>query len=177
MVMQNILKNSRSFLGATLLLGAALLSSCVTGPNNNDWVDPSAVDFTGYAQNPGATIEIQALDKITSVWITVSTTTARTSPTNYGGETLYYWSDLDTDTLVSGQCIWGDGSHPNCSIPAGSASATFRVREVGGNTMVTFEDDGVACVVNEVDSGSSWFAAGNTCKSGASPNLTLRWLT
>jgi len=156
---------------------AFLCSACVTGPYNDQWVDPDEVDFAGYAEGAGDTVDIQAFDKHTSEWVTIRTVTASTTPTNYGGETLYSWSASNTDTGVSGYCIWGDGAWSNCPIPAGSAYATFRVRESGGRIYTTFDDGGVSCVIDEVTDGENWFTAGSVCSSSESPVLSLRWLT
>lgn len=167
-------RNTSLFLTASVAL---LCSACVTGPHNDDWVDPYAVDFAGYAEHAGDSVDIQAYDKHTNTWVTVRTVTASSSPTNYGGETLYGWTAQNTNTWVSSACIWGDGAWSNCPIPAGSAYATFRVRESGGRIYTTFEDDGIGCVVDKVNSGDSWLGAGAACASPESPVLTLRWLT
>ncbi|MCR9160658.1 MAG: hypothetical protein ACE37F_20905 [Nannocystaceae bacterium] len=156
---------------------ALLASACVVGPHNDDWVDPWAVDFSGYAEDAGDSVQIQAYDKHTNTWVTVRTVTASSTATNYGGETLYRWTASNTNTWVSGSCIWGDGAWANCPIPAGSAYATFRVRESGGRIYTTFDDGGVNCVIDEVSAGENWLAAGAACASPESPVLTLRWLT
>jgi len=174
----DIFQYSKSFLGSALLLVAAAgLSACVTAPYNDQWVDPDAVDFSGYAEEPGATVEIQARNTQTGAWVTITsaTTTASTTAFNYGGETLYPWTSPDIDTLFPAQCFWGTG--PSCSISAGSAGATFRVREVGGRTFTTFDEGGTTCVINQVTAGTNWFAAAVNCASSETPILSLRWLT
>ena len=155
-----------------LVLAAASLSACVTAPYNDELVDRGAVDFGGYARNASAVIVIQAKDKQTNGWVTIDVATAASVGTNYGGETLYGWSALDTDTTTTGGCIWGDPASPGCSIGAGG-QGTFRVLEQGHGQLTTFEDGGVECVVAQVESGTNWFTAGVNCSSAESPDLTL----
>lgn len=176
-LMRNTFKNSKPILGiATLALAAAALSACVTSPSNDEWVDPNAVDFYGYAEHGGATVDVLALDTQTNQWVPVGSAVASTIGTNYGGETLYAWNALNVDTIsLPGQCYWGVGAA--CSIPAGSASAKFRVREQGGRTFVTFDDGGVECVIDQVESGVNWFTAATSCASDDLPTMTLFALT
>lgn len=174
--MHDILQSSNSILGrALLLVAAAGLSACVTAPYNDEWVDPNAVDFGGYAEGSGATVQIQGRNTQTGAWVTITSVTASTTPFNYGGETLYQWNAPNVDTLFPAQCFWGTGS--NCSISPGAAGASFRVREVGGRTFTTFDDGGTACVIDEVTGGTNWFTAGAICASSENPILSLRWLT
>ncbi|MGH1344697.1 MAG: hypothetical protein ACRBN8_24270 [Nannocystales bacterium] len=169
-------RHSKFILNTGLLTVAALaLAACVTTPYNDEWVDPNDVDFAGYAEEPGGTVEIQGRNTQTNAWVTITSVTASTTPFNYGGETLYSWSAPNVDTLFSGQCFWGTGA--SCTISAGSASAEFRVREVGGRVYTTFEDGGTVCVVNQVSAGTNWFTAAVNCASSETPVLTLRVLT
>lgn len=175
--MTNTIRTTKSVLSAVLLVGAAAaLSACVTTPYNDEWVDASAVDFSGYAQDPGATIEISGFDKQTNTWVVLDETiTASSTPTNYGGETLYRWTASDLNTIATGDCFWGEGAA--CYVPAGSANARFRVKEVGGRTLVTFDQGGTSCVLDEVSAGAGWFAAGLNCASDSTPAITLWTLT
>lgn len=174
--MQNILKNSKSTLRTGLLaVVAAALSACVTTPYNDEWVDPNDIDFQGYAENPGSTVEIQARNTQTNAWVTITSATASTTPFNYGGETLYQWSALNVDTLFPSQCFWGTGA--SCNIPPGTSSAEFRVREAGGRIFTTFDEGGTVCVINQVTAGTNWFAAAVNCASSDTPVMTLRILT
>lgn len=174
--MHRILKKTKTILSTALLTTiAAGLAACVTAPYNDQWVDPFAVNFNGYAENPGATVEIEAFDTQTNTWVTIQSSTATSTPTNYGGETLYQWSETGVDTSPSGQCIWGAG--PSCVIPTGSASAKFRVHEVGGRRYTTFDEGGTTCVINQVAAGTNWFTAGVNCASPETAVLTLRAFT
>ncbi len=169
----------KSIIQSSLLVTtvALALPACVTNPYNDQWVLPQDVDFQGYAQNPGATVEIQAFDRWTNTWMTIDTATATTTPTTYGGETLYAWNLYAVDTTDTGFCVWGDPAFATCPVPAGSSAAEFRVREVGGRTLTTFEDGGAACVIDSVTAGANWFSAAISCASGDTPIITLRWLT
>lgn len=174
--MHRILKKTKTILSTALLTTiAAGLAACVTAPYNDQWVDPFSVNFSGYAENPGATVEIEAFDTQTNTWVTIESSTASSFPTNYGGETLYQWSETGVDTSPSGQCIWGTGAA--CVISTGTASAKFRVHEVGGRRYTTFDQGGTTCVINQVAAGTNWFTAGVNCASPETAVLTLRAFT
>ncbi len=165
-----------------LCLSLALVASaCVQAPENDQWVTPWEVDFVGYAENQGALIEVQALDKHTGGWVTIATTNASDSPSSFdsGVTQMFRWSVVDLDTTAPPQCIWGDGAWVNCPISAGSAQAQFRVREVGSSTgtLTTFDAGGISCVVNELVAGTDWVTAGFSCRSTDTPIITLNWLT
>lgn len=173
-------RHLRSLLCATALVGVALAEACVVAPYNGQIVAPWDVDFAGYAQNPGATLEIQGKDSRTGAWITIATAESGTSPASIdGGETeLYYWRRPDVDTSdTAARCFWGEGS--NCSVPPGSASAEFRVVEQGSNlsALITFDHDGVSCVSDGVTGGKTWLTAGWDCRSDEWPVLRLVWIT
>ncbi|WP_156339260.1 hypothetical protein [Chondromyces crocatus] len=175
-----MVRRSLSFVRLVSLLSLLVLSGCVYGPENNDWVDWSRLTFRGFAENPAATIEIQAYNQRTGVWNVVTTATSTSSPTTFGGQQLYSWSLTNFDFFASvpdAACYWS--SHVFCAIPGGFASAKFRFKEQGSALahLVTFDDGGVACVIDQVDDGEDWFAAGSSCSSDDSPVLTLRVLT
>ncbi|MBV1859966.1 MAG: hypothetical protein KUG77_16255 [Nannocystaceae bacterium] len=160
---------------ALLVLAASAVTACVTAPHNDQWVDPDDVDFHGYAETPGATVEIRGLDSQTNDWVTVRSVPVSSTPFNYGGETLYQWSAPHTDTTAVSDCVWGVG--PSCTVPAGLAVAKFQVREVEGQTLITFDEGGVDCVIDAVSAGTNWFTAATSCASSEFPTLTLKALT
>lgn len=147
---------------AVLGVGAA---GCVYSPNDGDSRCPGA-PFTlqGFASAPGATLTVEAFNDDTDVWEPVSSTTATTGPTTFGGRTLYSFSASVT---------LGD-QHFTPFTP--DAFASVRVREQGGALalLVTYDAGGVGCVVDHVfDEGDDWYAAGYECRSDASPVLSL----
>ena len=159
---------------------AATAAGCVHSPENGDWVDPFDLSFSGYAQHPSATIEIEAFDQHARTWRRIATATSSATATTFGEDRMFAWSlrDFDFSTVASWECYWGYGGH--CSIPAGSASTQIRFREVGSDLpfLVTFDEGGVTCVVRKVTrEGQRWRNAGAACASSNSGVLTLRWLT
>ena len=170
---------SKVSLLAALAIVFSTLGACVYAPSNGDWVNPSAIDFGGYAQHPGATIQVQAYDQSTSVWRIVTTAVSSTSVTRFGGDELYSWSidDFNFTAVPNWECYWGYNGY--CAIPASRALAKLRFKEVGSDLgyLVTFEADGIQCVVDRVAAGQSWLVAGYNCRSPVSPVLTLFWLT
>ncbi|MFO7566911.1 MAG: hypothetical protein R6X02_29980 [Enhygromyxa sp.] len=165
-----------------VLLAGALLNAqgCQSNYENYDWVDWRELNFGGYAENPSATIQIQAFDQSTSTWRVVAVATASGTPTTFGGQTLYFWSrsNFDFTTVPNWSCYWSYNGW--CSIPAGYAAAQFRFKEVGSQLdyMSTYDQGGVACVTKKVlYENADWFSAGLQCASPDSPVLTLRVLT
>jgi hypothetical protein len=142
-----------------------LVGGCVTAPYNHQSECPNnAFTVTGFAQNPGATVQVQAFNDDTSAWEVVATTTASGSGLTFGGNTAYSWSS--SVTLAD--------RHFTPFTP--DAFASLRVREVNGSLsyLVTFESDGISCVVDKVfNQNESWFAAGWECRSPASPVVSL----
>ncbi len=177
-------QNSRVAVGdlarcLVIAVSCFLASGCVYTPEEGDWVDWDDLDFAGFAEKPGAVIQIQAYNNRDSRWVTVDSVVSSSSGTHYGDTTLYSWSNygFDFTTVPQWQCYWS--TLAGCSIPAGFASARFRFKEVGSalSYLVTFDPGGISCVVSEVNGGSTWLAAGATCRGDKSPVLTLRRLT
>lgn len=161
-------------------LAAVVAQGCVVEPLNWDEVDARAVDFSGYAQRPGATIQVQAFDPELDDWVTLATTVSRTGyETLDGGKTkLYYWSIDDVDTYDRTRCVWGELSGSTCWYIGDKIRARFRVVEVGSTleAMTTYEQDGILCVMREVNADNkSWLDAGYMCKSDIEPVLVLQW--
>ena len=160
------------------LSALVFLSACTYAPENNEWVDWTDIDFHGFAQNPSATIEIQAYHQRDGVWQTIHTVTSNATAATLSGDSLYSWSaNLDTTVLPNGHCYWG--SPGTCSIPPGAASAQFRFKERGSDLafLVTFDQGGLDCVLEKLTQGDTWLSAGASCAGANSPVLTLRILT
>lgn len=153
---------------------------CQSDYENKDRVDWRDLDFGGYAQNPSASIQIQALDKRTNTWNVVAMAVASATPTTFGEATLYRWTlrDFDFTTVPNAECYWGHDE--NCVIPVGTAEAKFRFKEAGSGAvhMATFDKGGVACVIEKVvKQGKPWLASAALCASIETPVLTLRMST
>lgn len=160
------------------------MNACVVAPYDNQWVSPNSIDFSGYAENPSATIRIQIKEKRTGAWLTIpggTLTSSSRGTTLDGGQTyLHSWAVNDLDTSMPGHCVWGDPNTTNCVLQPGSASAQFRVIEVGGSLsggLVTFDQNGATCVVEDLNAGDTWLNAGWNCRDAQSPVLTLLTLT
>ncbi|NJK33192.1 MAG: hypothetical protein HC927_12745 [Deltaproteobacteria bacterium] len=167
-----------------MISAAALLctQSCAISPHNGELVDWTSLDFSGYALQSSATIEVQAYDYSTETWRVVTTATANAEPTPYAAEELYRWAlmDFDFTTVPDAVCYWDhtyDGGP--CTFPAGQAEARLRFKEVDSPApyLTTFEEDGIECVLEAVGSGEDWFTAGNMCRSPDSPVVTVRMLS
>ncbi len=174
-------KPSQSTHGLLILcFCCALLGSCVSSPEHGEWVNFADLDLTGYAENAGATIEVQAYDRDRNVWTTIVSTAASRTETNFGGETVYAWSITSFDFSANPRfgCYLGDRGY--CDVPAGFASVKLKFREIGGSltNLITYDEDGfVGCVVSRVFDGANLFVAGQECRSDESPVLTLKMLT
>ncbi len=153
-------------------------SACTYSPENYDWGQGRAIEFNGFAQNPSATIEIQVYHQRDGVWHTLHTATSSTVATTLAGDSLYSWdAQLNFNDVPESACYWGiPGS---CVISAGVAHAKIRFKEIGSDLpfLVTFDEGGVECVLEEMTNGSSWISAGATCASEDTPVLTLPLLT
>ena len=161
----------------SIAIFSLILSGCTTSPTNQSWVDFRDLDFSGYATEAGATIDIQAFDQSTNRWNTVATVTAATAPTHIGNQSLYAWrlNNFDFTTVQNYDCYWGYGGW--CSIPAGFAEAKFRFKQNSQYRMITFDEGGISCVINRLFNGGNVVSAALDCASTESPVLTLRMLT
>jgi hypothetical protein len=161
-----------AFVSFLLLLNV----SCMFAPYDGQTVSPfEAINVDGFAQRPGAMVQIQAFNKRTLTWNTILTLTSATAPTTISGDTLYrFQGPLLFSSVSSWQCYWGNTS---CSIPPGSASAKIRAQEVGGGQLTTFDVNGVSCVISKLNAGQGWLAAGFECRDPQSPVVTLSWIT
>jgi len=163
-----------------ICVASVFLSACTISPENEEWVALNDLNFSGYAENPGATIEVQAYDQSRNIWTTVRTTTANDSATTFGGESVYSWKieNFDFTTIDNWDCYWGFRGY--CSISPGAAIAKFRFRELGSSIayLMTYDKDDVAnCLLPRVIDGENLFAAGLECRSSTYPVVTLKILT
>ena len=155
-----------------ICLSVILFSACVYTPYDGQSVTSNTpIPFQGFAGVENDDIHITAYNKSTGVWDTLATTTSASTPTNYGGQDLYFWSySLDLSTISNFICYW-DAS---CTWPSeGTYTAQFRVQEDSLIYLTSFENGGVACVMSDVSSGSSWTEAGLNCRSPNSPIINL----
>jgi len=163
-----------SALGAVIAVAAVATTGCVTDPTNGEhFQGGNPTYFAGFAEAPGATVEVQVRNKNTNLWEVLSTTVSSSNATVYGGQTVYHWST--TGTIL-------DFSYPNTfcrltanCIPQIDATASVRVVEVGSSLaeMITFEEDGLDCTVDGVNRGEDLFASAWNCQSPSSPQLEL----
>jgi len=155
----------------------ALCTGCMTSPVNGQAVVIHAVDFDGFAENPGALIEIHARNWRTNTFVSVATTRSSTAGTTLAGDTLYAWSlpDLDLhDNVSNPRDYW---LYEPLAV-GNNWVAEFKAREVGSRApnLATFEDP--QCVVDRIQQhGESWIQAGAACTSSASPVVRVKQLT
>jgi hypothetical protein len=158
------------------LLLASGLSACVVSPYNNQFVTSNnPVYFGGFAQNPGAQIDILALNKKTNVWNVVANATVDTQTNVYNGNTLYQWqTNLTFNTLPEWQCYF----NATCALYEGANEVLVKVHEVGGalTSLFTFDDIGLPCIEDQVNNGVGAFTAGWRCQSSDNPILHLKIL-
>jgi hypothetical protein len=161
---------SRLYAILAMLASVMLAPACVTEPYDGEYVATN-IDFSGYAPNSGDEVDIMALNKATGAWDVLKTTTASTTPTTIGSDTLYaFGTTLNLGSVPGWRCYW----HSLCNFPApGTYNSQFKVRS-GGVYLTSFEEDGVSCVLDEMSSGGTWMASGYTCRSPNSPVLNLK---
>ena len=151
----------------------ALLGACTTSPTSGQKVRPDLypVEFSGFAESPGATVEILARNNRTGDYDLVGGTTASAVGFPYGGETIYGWdTQINFWNLPNKRDYWS----ASCDGCVGE-SAYIRVIEQEATLpfMATFHKDGVSCVVNFVDGGQSLPTAGANCMSAGYPDIRL----
>jgi len=156
-------KAFRVWAAAVIVSIAAM--GCVTSPANGDSQCPGGgFPVSGFAEHPGATVQVEAFNVAASAWEVVASATASTSAFTFGSNTAYSWST--TVTLAA--------RHFTAFTP--DAFASLRVREVGGSlsNLITFDHDGISCVVDKVvNQNMTWFAAGWACRSASTPVISL----
>ena len=160
-----------------LLAGLASLaatSGCVTSEPAG--LVGSVQDFGGFASKPGATVQLYVFDRQSNNWEAApdTTVTARTTPTNYGGRTIYSWTMDDVNLLetAADECRIS----PFCNPAPGDSSIRIQFREVGGDfsPLLTFDDGGVSCTVDAVSAGADLFGAAWNCKGVIFDELSVR---
>ncbi len=149
------------------LLGALACSALATGcvMTEPTGVNPlTSKTFTGFASQPGATVELYAFSQLTNTWETVpdATTTASTTATTYGGRTVYSWNVQSTLLEVA-----TDWCRVRSSCTPGEGTLRIQFREVDGdyNPLLTFDDGGVDCMMTAVNNGGDLFASAWDCKA------------
>ena len=146
-----------------LVAGLAFAPGCVvTEPAG---VNPfTAKTFSGFASQPGATVELYAFNHSTNAWEASPdvSTTASTTATTYGGRTVYAWH-VQT-TLLEDPTDW---CRVRASCTPGEGDLRIQFREIGGeyNPLLTFDDGGVSCMINAVNNGGDLFASAWNCKA------------
>lgn len=146
------------------LLSLALAAGCVaTEPTG---VDPRVQKtFTGFASNPGATVELYAFSRLTNAWETLpdTTTTSSIIPTTLAGRTVYSWTMQSTLLEVATDWCRVGG---NCS---SSSEGPLRIqfREIDGDfsPLLTFDDGGFDCMISAASGGEDLFVAAWGCKA------------
>lgn len=147
------------------LAALSLVAGCVVAPYDGQPVEPhrAAIPFSGYTNDPLATVEVQVEDFCGNEWLTVATTTAASSGFLYGGYDLYPWAvtvDLTGDPNIA--CYGTNGLNPSTSIH-------FRVKADGSN-LANLPGGGYACVTSAVAGGADLVSAGATCGASYDPS-------
>lgn len=156
------------------LTSLAATSGCVTTEEGG--LEGPVQDFGGFASKPGATVQLYAFDRQADSWEAVPDTfvTASTTPTNYGGRTIYSWDMNDVDLLetAADDCRLS----PTCTPAAGDSSIRVQFREVGGDwsPLLTFDHGGVSCTISAVSGGADLFGAAWNCKGVIFDELKVR---
>lgn len=147
------------------LASLILASGCVTTEPAGVTNPAVSQTFTGYASNPGATVELYAFSKQANAWEPTpdTTTTASSTPTNYGGRTVYSWSM--PSTLLENPTDWCR-VELGCS-QNGSGGMRIQFREVGGDfsPLLTFDNGGVGCTITAVNNGGNLFESAWNCRA------------
>lgn len=149
----------------SVLASLALASGCVTTEPGSVSSPTAPQTFSGFASNPGATVELYAFSKQTNAWEPAAdtTTTASTTPTNFGGRTVYAWNLQST--VLETPTDW-------CRISTGCSQNSnggirLQFREVGGqwSPLLTFDNGGVGCTITAVNNGGDLFESAWNCKA------------
>ncbi|MEM9462216.1 MAG: hypothetical protein AAGF11_49130 [Myxococcota bacterium] len=151
-----------------ILAAAPLLTlgACVISPEEGNVAlgNPNAsLFFEGFASAPNATIELQILNKATSQWETFATTTSSALVFTFGGQDMYSWN-IDTPVMDT-----SDPAHlcrltPSCSLQESTVFVRFEEIDGDFSPLMTFDDGGVQCTVNEVNNGADLLTAAWTCR-------------
>lgn len=156
-----------------VLASLLLASGCVTTEPSNLSAPTSSQTFTGFASQPGATVELYAFSKQANAWELTpdTTTTASSSPSTYGGSTGYYWAI--ESTLVETATDWCRVK-PGCS-PNSEGDLRVQFREIGGsvNPLLTFDDGGLTCTINAVENGENLLQSAWNCKAQTFDELRI----
>ena len=154
---------------ALALLPLLGLLACVQSPYNKQLTQETEhIDLNGWAFKKSATVKVELFNLTTSTWDTVGSTTAASSPTTIGAESLYRWHIRVDLAQAPGTSVdyWGS----SCNAP----EAKLRVKEIGINRYLpTFDKGGISCVVSKLSNGVDWLIAGRDCASPESPVITL----
>jgi hypothetical protein len=125
--------------------------SCTIAPYDQESLDADApaVQFTGFAENPGAQVEVYAWHPDDQDFVLVGGMPANTTGLFYGGSWLYNWSvEIPMDHDPTG--YW----RPECD-GCSRETAIFRVKEDASSFpyLVSFPKGGEACVMENVELG------------------------
>jgi len=144
-----------------LLAVASLSSACVITPLDNTGLSnkSSPVNVSGYGGQGSDTVTLQA--RYGSAWYNISTTTTASTSSTATGYALYSYSFPST---VVPSWAW--------TLECGYEAAELRVME-GTNALGTFDAAGWDCLVDEIDGGATWSAAGSECYTGQSFHVTV----
>lgn len=142
-----------------------MASACVTSHENNDTIDADGtVRLEGFASAPGAQIVVHKLDPADDTWKTGEITYSALAAQPYGGRDLFGWQV--SVTLVD--------AIEQIDLVNAAGEAKLKVVEDDWLDLTTFDDGGVLCTIQKVETGLDLFVAGDLCKSPVSPVLTLR---
>lgn len=144
------------------VLGAAL-GACVIAPTDDSTVGSrhTALALSGYASAASNVLELRAWNYQRGAWELVRSFRSGTSAIGRD-QRIYGWS---TTVPLVGNRYWVSPGAP-CATPG---TGRFQVRELqheGWLVLKTFDADGMACLGDEIASGTDFAAAGAACHTG-----------
>ena len=157
-----------------------LVTACVVSPYNDQFggAPGEPIDFSGFAITPDEPLEIQALDKSDNEWVTVETTQSASDYTYViQGWELYPFAatvTLNYTSFGTDNCFYGYSPVAGCIAEGLPKLRVYQPHY--GATYTTFEQDGISCMVSELQGGNDLLSALSECESPDSPVITMQWL-
>jgi hypothetical protein len=132
------------------------------------------IKLQGYASKPNALIQIQAYHQRNRTWDVVATARAEALASHFGGESMYYWKySFIVNNVINSPCYLAPNA--GCHISPLQTPMKLRFREVGGKIahLITFDQNGVQCMIQRVGAGETLAAAGAVCRGRNYPVITI----
>lgn len=133
-----------------------VLAACILTPENHDEVGPDGVvSFWGFGTAPAQTFILQSSATQSGPFTTIATVSTETVANDFRGIDLYEWQ---TEAAVT---TWTD--------LGGCAQEAFVRGRVGSYNALTFEQDGLTCILTDYFGGNDIVNATIGCQSPDAP--------